>query len=123
MEEVPRLGQGKNGRTNVDTSLLLWLQLTGVNSNHKAWRTAVCVSVVMWASLALRNRKMCLFLTKVTFLSPNRTLDNLPFHQLTQVPNMLQVWFQTALKKRKNKEERMDQLSPSERANGSQLEL
>lgn len=40
-EEAPRPGQGKN--TDVDTGLLLWLQLTGVNSNHKAGRTALCV--------------------------------------------------------------------------------
>lgn len=61
----------------MDTGLLLWLQLTGVSSNHKLWRTAVricecvyvCVSVVMLDGVALSKRKMCLFLTKVTFLS------------------------------------------------------
>lgn len=41
--------------TNVESSLLFWFLLTGVNCYHKAWRMAPYVSVVMWACLALRN--------------------------------------------------------------------
>lgn len=37
---------------------------------------SLCVAVVMWATLALRNRRKCLFMTPVTFLSPQRDLGN-----------------------------------------------
>lgn len=56
--------------TDADTSLLFWLLLTGVNCYHKAWRMALCVSVVMWACLAIRNMESSLFLTTLSvFLS------------------------------------------------------
>lgn len=64
----------------MDSGLLLWLQLNGVNSYHKVWWVAedgcvcVCLSVVMWDGLALRKRQMCLFLTKVTLLFPLQDL-------------------------------------------------
>lgn len=34
------------------------------------------MSVVMWASLALRDSRKCLFMTPVTWLSPRRDLGN-----------------------------------------------
>lgn len=105
-----RSGEKKLERTNVDTSLLLWLQLTGVNSNHQAWRTALCVSVVMWASLALRNRRKCLFMTPGTFLSPDGTLEILPFRQRRHGPKMFyQVWLQSDVKQRTKNGRRTDQ--------------
>lgn len=91
--------------TSVETSLLFWLLLTGVNSYHKAWGMAPYVSVVMWACLALTNMEMTRsFYCKITSvflqLTCYRTLDNLPFHQLLQVPKMLNyVWLRTHLQK------------------------
>lgn len=57
--------------TIADTSLLFWLLLTRVNCYHKAWRTALYVSVVMWACLAIRNMESSRFLTKLSVFFSN----------------------------------------------------